>query len=188
MAVDLPCRYDKNTDWSVTDDVYYCDLNISLDIANTNTEFASLSGEHLNKSTNADVVGFRAYNKTLHYLPQGLEKYFRAEKIEFICIWSGGLKKIQQKDLSPFTKLKYFSVWLNDLIVIERNLFQFNPEIRYIELGRNRIKFIVGNVFSHLQHLQTLHLDGNICMSKDVSDNRLEVLELIKEIETRCRP
>lgn len=145
-----------------------------------------IDGCHLNGKSNADVVGFRASGKKLNYFPRGLHKYFDAEKIQFIAIWTTGLKEIHQSDLSPFTKLKVLSLWENDFEVIQRDLFKFNAEIEYIGLGKNKIKFIDGNVFDHLKHLHTLHIDGNQCISSQVAGDRPGILELITEIKEKC--
>jgi len=124
--------------------------------------------------------------KNFIFFPQGFHKFFDAEKIGFIAVWTTGLKEIHQHDLSQFTKMRILSLWDNDFEVIEHDLLKFNPEIEYIGLGKNKIKFIDGNVFGHLKYLHTLHIDGNVCISKQVADNRHGVLELVREIEEKC--
>lgn len=188
LAIELPCNYDVDTDWCAIDDVYFCDLNNSLDIPNSNVEITSVTGQHTIEKNNADVIGFRAENKTLHYLPRGLEKYFDAEKIKFIVIQETGLKEIHQGDLRPFTKLKYFSARKNDLRVIERDLFKFNPEIKYVKLSRNKIRFIDANVFQNLNNLHSLYLDWNICLSTQAIKSKEKISEVLKIIRKQCSP
>lgn len=185
QAIDWVCRYDEDTDWSPINDVYFCDLNESLAIPNPNTDVTSVTGDHADQKSLADVKGFRAYNKTLHYLPQGLEKYFVADKIIFIAIWGTGLKEIRQIDLAPYTKMKFFSAFNNDVQVIEQDLFKFNKNIEFISLSKNKIKFIDGNAFQNLNHLVSLYLDDNECISKS-SNGGVLVIYFIKEIRQKC--
>lgn len=186
LAFELTCRFKTDTDWWAINDVYFCDLKKDVEISKSTHVLTEIDGCHLNENTNADVVGFRASNKKLHLFPQGLDKYFVAEKIEFIAVWSTGLKEIHQRDLSPFTKLRILSLWDNDFEVIERDLLKFNPQIEYIGFGKNKIKFIDGNVFDHLNNLHTLHIDGNACISRQVAGDRRGVLGLIEEIKEKC--
>lgn len=185
MAFELSCRYDTDTDWWAINNVYFCDLKNDVNITKLSA-ITSVDGDQLDGYTSADVRGFRAYHRTLHFFPNDLNKFFNAEKIEFIAIWSTGLREIHQNDLSPFTKLKVLSLWDNDFDTIEYDLLKFNPLIEYIGLGKNKIKFVDGNVFDHLKNLHTLHIDGNTCISNAVAGNKNKVLDLVKEIKDKC--
>lgn len=187
MAIEFPCHYDVDTEWAVIEDVYFCDLTNSLNISNSNAVITSMKGTHFDNHSNADVVGFRAYEKTLHFLPKGLEKYFNVEKFEFLAFWTTGMKEIHQEDLALFTNIKYFSLYDNDVEVIESNLFKFNPNIKYIGLGQNKIKFIDENVFRSMQNLHTVYLDGNVCISKVIHVNNYKIRrDLPKELKEKC--
>lgn len=185
LAYELTCLYRTQTDWWAINNVYFCDMKNDLN-GETNTVITEVKGDQLAGYSNADVIGFRAYKKKLHYFPQGLDKYFDADKIQFIAIWSTGLKKIQQTDLSPFKNVRILSLWDNDFEVIEHNLLKFNPRIEYIGLGKNKIKFVDGNVFGHLNNLHTLHIDGNVCVSDAAVSDKEKLLDLLKEIEEKC--
>ncbi len=187
LAFEITCNFKTNTDWWAINNVYFCDLKHDLgDAQFKNDVVTSVNGCHWNQNSDRDVVGFRAENKKVHYFPKGLTKYFKAEKIEFIALWSTGLKEIHKSDLSPFTNMRILSLWNNDFEVIERDLLKFNPQIEYIGLGKNKIKTVDGNVFGHLKNLHTLHIDGNSCISRQVAGDRLAVLELLDEIKEKC--
>ncbi len=192
LAMELPCRYVIGTVRFDTS-YYYCELNNSLDIPNPTIQITSVTGGHADQKSNADVEGFRVDNKTLHFLPRGLENYFEAEKIKFIELQSTGLKEIHQIDLKPFTKLKFFSAWKNELLVLEHDLFKYNPELTFVGLGKNKIRAIYGNIFKNLNHLDTVYLDGNLCIGKYVNgkesvDYKNELLILIKDMWSDCAP
>lgn len=186
MAIDLPCQYSVDTDWSVIDDVYFCDLTYDLNISNSNAVITSINGTHFDSQSNADVVGFRTYGKTLHYLPQGLGKHFNVENFKFLALWTTGLKEIHQRDLAPFTDMEYLSLHGNDLEVIESNLLKFNPNIKYIGLGENKIKFIDEYVFHSLKNLHSVYLDENVCISKTIRGRFKIQRELPKELKEKC--
>lgn len=186
MAFRITCDYKTDTDWWAIADVYFCDVTLDVDISKSNEMVTEIIGSHLDYRSNDDVVGFRASYKKLNYFPHGLDKYFDAEKMKFIAVWSTGLKEIHQSDLFPFTGLRVLSLWDNDFEAIENDLFKFNPEIRYLGLGKNKIKFIDGNAFGPLKNLHTLHLDGNQCISKAAVGNKNQVLALIEEIKENC--
>lgn len=157
-----------------------------VEITKSNAVVTAINGSHSNYNSNADVVGFRAQDVKLNYFPQGLSKFFDAEKLKFIAVWTTGLKEIHQRDLYPFTKLRVLSLWNNDFEVLERDLFKFNPEINYLGLGKNKIKFVDGNVFGPLKNLHSLHIDGNQCISKQAVGGKFLVSVLIEEIKENC--
>lgn len=191
LAIELPCRYELGTDsWT---GLYFCDLNNSLTIPDWNTQISSVTGKHVTGKSFANVEGFRVKDKTLHYLPHGLEKYFDAEKIQFMELQSTGLIEIRQSDLQPFTKMNFFSAWGNELRVLPGDLFKFNPMIRFIGLGRNKIMFIDGNVFNNLNYLDTVYLDGNICTGawvngKESANYKDQLVQMMKSVVKQCSP
>lgn len=192
-AIELPCRYAIYAGWESIKGLYFCELSRSLDIPTPITEITSVTGTHNDQKSNMNVAGFYADNKTMQFLPQGLEKYFVAEKIEFIEIRMTRLMQIRQSDLKPFIKMKIFSAWNNNLRVIERDLFKFNPEIEFVGLGRNQIKFIDGKVFQNLNKLGTVYLDGNVCTgefvnSEEMDDYKERLLNLTMLIKRKCSP
>ncbi|XP_070492293.1 leucine-rich repeat and immunoglobulin-like domain-containing nogo receptor-interacting protein 3 [Chironomus tepperi] len=86
-----------------------------------------------------------------------------------------------------FPQLFHLDLEENNLKVIEKDLFKFNPKLSVIRLEVNHIKEIDGNVFDHLEELNVLALDDNECISKSRSE-RKDVLELIAEIQKSCDP
>lgn len=186
-AYDLACNFKTDTDWWAINNVYFCDLQQDIESTNSNDVVTSVSGHHLCGKSNNDVVGFRAYGKNLKYFPKHLNDYFRPEKIEFVAVWTTGLKEIHQCDLSPFTNMRILSLWETDLEVIERDLLKFNPKIEYLGLGKNKIKYVDGNVFEHLKMLHTFHIDGNPCISQQVVEDKRLVAQLIDDIKLQCQ-
>jgi hypothetical protein len=163
--------------------VYFCEQTENLELSR-NDSVHEVRGEHFENHQNSDVRGLRVYEKKLHYFPRGIDRHFG--NLQFLAIWTTGLKEIHSEDLAPFTKLTVLSIWDNEIEMLERDLLKTNTELEYIGLGKNRIKFVDGKVFNHLTKLHTLHFDNNDCVSRQVAGDKQQVLDLIEEIEGRC--
>lgn len=154
---------------------------------NVDVTVTSISGTHLSGKSDDDVVGFRADGKTVNYFPEGLENFFKAEKILFINIWSSGLKEIHANDLAPYINVKFISFSDNELEVIEHDLFKNNPQLEIIGFPRNKIKTVDTTVFNALPNLTSLYMNSNECIDKGVTRNRNKVLALIEEMKEKCK-
>lgn len=183
-AAELYCNYKTRTDWWAIDNIYFCDQDSDLFLTKFDTSLTAVNGQHSPGSSNSDVKGYRVYEKRLHYFPGKLSNFFK--NLEFIAIWDAELMEIHQKDLAPYTDLRILSIWKNKLEILERNLFRYNTKLEYIGLGQNRIKFVEGRIFNHLKKLHSLHFDGNVCVSRQVGDDKHEVWDLVEEIEDQC--
>ncbi|KAL7011119.1 hypothetical protein ACKWTF_014097 [Chironomus riparius] len=183
-AAELSCEYKTNTDWWAINNVYFCDQDTDLFVTKFNSNLTGVNGRHSNGKSNSDVIGYRVYEKRLHYFPAKLSNFF--PNLEFIAIWDAELMEIRQRDLAPFTDLRILSIWKNKLETLEKNLFKFKTKLEYIGLGQNRIKFVDGRIFNHLKNLYSLHFDGNVCASRQVGDDKHEVWDLVEEIEDQC--
>ncbi len=187
LAFEVTCNYKTKTDWRAIDNVYFCELKDDIESSKLkNDTVTSVTGCHLHSHYNRDVVGFRAENKTLRYFPQGLDNYFNGDKIEFIAVWSSGLKEICVNDFSPFINIRILSLWDNDIEVVKNDVFKFNLNLQYLTLGSNKIKIVDGNVFEPLQVLRTLYMGHNVCISKTATNDRAAVVEIINEIKEKC--
>jgi len=149
-----------------------------------NSNLTTVNGKHSNGNSNSDVKGYRVYEKLLQYSPENLANFF--PNLEFIAIWDAELLEIHQRDLQPYANLRILSIWKNKIEILEKNILKFNPKLEYIGLGQNRIKFVDGRIFNHLKKLYSLHFDGNVCVSRQVGDDKHEVWDLVEEIEDQC--
>ncbi|KAG5668220.1 hypothetical protein PVAND_016168 [Polypedilum vanderplanki] len=107
---------------------------------------------------NSNVQAFAAVNKTIHYIPHGINKIF--QNINAIITRSQQLKEI---------------------------LFKFNNDLKILKLKKNKIKEIYPTVFDNLYQLEWLGLKENECVN-DVKNNRAGVLELINIVKEQCMP
>lgn len=160
-----------------------CNLYHLLNI--TSPELAvieSASGMEKRNQTNDDVEILIASSLNIHFFPRGLEKVFK----NLIKVWlpNNEIKEIHKEDLKPLPKLEYLDLKYNKIEAIEDGLFDYNPKLRIINLKGNKISRIAENVFSNLTGLLYLDLSENSCIDTDPYETK--VLEIIKQIKTRC--
>lgn len=92
------------------------------------------------------------------------------------------LKEIKQADLMELHHLKLLDLSSNDIEVIDKDLFKFNPKLQGLMLDLNNIKKIDGNVFDDLKYLKVLSLAANQCVQMSVED----IQRTIKFIRQKC--
>lgn len=152
----------------------------------TSTDFIrTVNGAEFTGEVDDSVEGYRSEDKKSQYFPRGLQNFFIADNFKFIAIWSAGLKELHQEDLAPFVNLKVFSLYGNEIEVLEKDLFKKNPKIEYLGLGQNKIKSVEGKVFRTLKNLNALHFDGNACASRQAVEKH-DIWDLVEEINAEC--
>jgi hypothetical protein len=113
-----------------------------------------------------------------------LEKIYK--NLNGIILYTEPINFVQQSDLRPYTKLVFLQIADTKIEIIEDGLFDFNPQLKYLALNENKIFHIGLKVFDHLNNLQSLYLDKNICISRKIEKNRSEVLKLITTVKDQC--
>lgn len=97
------------------------------------------------------------------------------------------LTTISKYDLQPFgDQLRILFLQGNKLEAIESDLFEFTPNIVYLDLSYNPIKFIGIGALSNLKHLSKLSFTKNLCYSGQIFDNHPKLANLISSIESNC--
>lgn len=121
----------------------------------------------------------------LYYIPSGIADHFVNLKVLVVAFT--GLKALRQSDFKPLQNLENIYLDNNKLEFIEKDIFAYNPKIRFINLESNKIKSVAINVFEPLMRLQQLNFSGNIChQGKAESPAEVEILK--KNIYEKCAP
>lgn len=184
----LDCNFERS-DYRAIGRVYECQVNNDPQITTTPALITSASGSHdYEGMTISNVSGVSMKAKTVHYFPGGLDRVFNAD-LTLILISECGLKEIHRDDLKPFTKLKNLDFGKNSLEVIEFGLFKFNKELEvFIAIG-NRIKFVSPGAFDGIVNLRYLSINqskAGCVQEKAASDDKAQLLLLIKKMEEQC--
>ncbi|XP_070491541.1 putative leucine-rich repeat-containing protein DDB_G0290503 [Chironomus tepperi] len=180
----LECEFKYNT-WHVVGSLYTCYINKGITINTLDTAYIdSTTGNHQSSHTNDNVNYLYFVSVTISYFPRGIDAIFK--NLKGIYFNNVGLKEIQQSDLKPFPKLIEFLIQAGNYIeILEEGLFDFNPELEYINLYDTKITHIDPKVFDSLTKLRQLYLSSNTCINQ-IATNRTSVLNLIKELPTKC--
>ncbi|KAG5668389.1 hypothetical protein PVAND_016329 [Polypedilum vanderplanki] len=185
-SVDISCEFTTAT-WSVIDDIYECNLDSNPSITSPNTVITSVKGDHLLSKNHENVQGFysNSEHETIFYIPHGLSKFF--PHLILIYIKNGKILEIHQKDFEQYPKLRFLSLYQNEIKYLEKYLFKFNTELQYIDFGYNKINQIHPTIFDHLGQLKFLLFDKNRCIDNGEKD-KSGLFELIKEVKEKCLP
>lgn len=120
-------------------------------------------------------------DKTINYLPSGYGKFFTA--LLGLSVENCELKELTQKDLKEFPKLQHIWIFRNSVKILKKGLFQYNPDLLYINFNSNKIKEIYSKIFDDLKVLNVIEMTKNACIdlktSKDTSLSA--VIEKVKE-------
>lgn len=122
---------------------------------------------------------------TVNYFPKNLENIF--PNLIAVAFQTTELKEIHQEDVKPFgQQLEYFQVHNCYITIIEKDLFKFNPNLKAILIDRNRIKYVEGNAFDHLNQLVSLFMERNECINENSKENRQLTLQVISTVKGEC--
>ncbi|KAG5668277.1 hypothetical protein PVAND_016224 [Polypedilum vanderplanki] len=178
-GVIINCEF-KTYTYSDIGSGYECKLNKDPSIISPNIVISSAKGTHQASMSHEKVTSFYSWSKAIHYIPYGLNKIF--PNLFSLFIANGRIKEIHQKDLEQYPRLVYLTLYDNDITYLEKDLFKFNTELKFISFNTNKINQIYPTIFDHLKKLEHLHLDVNQCVDKR-EDDRSGVLELIKKLK-----
>jgi len=168
------------------DTFYRCEVNTDPNIITEESAVISgVSGTHEGSKNDDDVQGFYATGKTIQFFPKGLENIFK--NIKVIRITECQLKAIHQSDLKPFPNLVYFFSAENEIKVIEKGLFDYNPDLEVVGFAyETEIAHIDPNVFDNLNKLRYFFFWAVPCVSQTISDSREEVQKIIQVVKSNC--
>jgi hypothetical protein len=173
-AVEFKCIYKGD---------YTCEVVTGRIIDKLGRYVTQTTGDHLIGKANKDVGMFDARKVTIKYFPRNLHTHFPNLHQIFI---ERKLREITKEDLEPFPKLIYLYLSFNEIEIIEKDLFIYNPELKLVFLNENRIKYVDPNVFDNLSNLVYLGFDDNDCYSEIVENSRSGVRSLIENVKENC--
>ena len=185
QSVSFQCQYNLDG-WGFLGTLYYCNIVNAVSITSPDAaQIDSISGTHQFGRDNDNVEAFNVENKgQINYFPRGLNKFFK--NLKAIQIYNNVLKEIHQRDLKDFPKLMGLSLRTNNLEILEENLFEFNPNLEFIDLWSNKITHIDPHVFSNLIKLHSLFVFQNPCISMYITDNSTAIQNIIRAAQLQC--
>lgn len=181
----ISCKFSESNDITIVGQLYQCSVDEDPKITLYESALVTaVYGNHSNLKYNANVTGFYAISKIIHYFPQNLDSFI--PNLKLICIWSCGLKEIHQNNLKNFPNLTYFDLISNKIEVIEEGLFDLNPKLEAVGLTDNPIVHIDSKVFDKLKNLRYLWLSEVPCINMNVNNSSEMVQEALKVMKYNC--
>jgi Leucine-rich repeat (LRR) protein len=116
-------------------------------------------------------------------MPTSLENFF--PHLSVLQIWSCGMKKLSQSDISAHQNLHELSMSGNEIETLDSNLFEKNAKISKIDFSRNRLKNVGFNLLLPLERLIFADFYGNDCIS---DGSRSVKSVLIANLRKFCQP
>ncbi|KAG5667330.1 hypothetical protein PVAND_015313 [Polypedilum vanderplanki] len=169
----------KTENWNAaTGSIYICDITSEYIQVERNVPIKKIT----NGKPKQELKGFHAIGKSAYFIPDFTPL---SKGIIAITLHRCKVLKLNKDDLKPYPKLVYLMLLKNKLRVIEKDVFEYTPDLKYIDIGFNMIKEIVPGAFDNLKNLNELHLLTNECIQKEASD-RTAVVKFIEELKEKC--
>lgn len=144
-----------------------------------------MTGIHEAGKSTDNVTVFWNNGIITDFFPRNIKKFFKnVQKILFI---DADLSALTKFDLQPFGD-QLTAIWLhrNNIEIIEGDLFEFTPNIEWIQLSNNKIKVVGLGAFSNLKKLTRLQFTGNFCHSGSTVTDHSALIILVSTIERKC--
>lgn len=181
--INVQCEF-KLENWAVIERVYECKLH-DLEITSRNQTIGKVSGEHLKGNTHNMVLALHIFGQKCFYFPDNIRNFFG--NLEGLLIAYSGLKKISSTNLQQFPKLQILLMPNNNIEVLEKDLFKFNPRMKALVLNHNKIKHIAHGILAPMKSLLKIFLYKNYCIDS-VAVNPIQMDELVTEMIEHCPP
>lgn len=179
------CIFLTNQWDSIMGKIYQCAVINFVKITSPDAaQIDEIFGVHEADHNDDNVEVFDVRIGQIHYFPRGLGKIFK--NLKAIQLYNIGLKTIHQSDLKDFPNLMNILFRLNNVEILEKDLFKFNPKLEVINFEFNPISHIDPNVFVKLINLRTLYLGRNTCASIAANNNSTAVQKVIETLKTKC--
>lgn len=115
-------------------------------------------------STWENVTAFSVIDQVCHYIPQKFEYFF--PNLNTITVINSGLRTISQSDLAPFPKLTEINLSRNKLEYIDGDLFSRNANIKSVTLEDTNLRIIDGPILASLEQLNYIKI-GLQCFEEE---------------------
>ncbi|XP_070489815.1 uncharacterized protein [Chironomus tepperi] len=176
-SININCSY-QNRGFYAISSALSCSIKSVTSEDNPNVFITGTHTYH----TNNDVLGLSGSLGNIQVFPKGLKSIFKNLKAFYV---SGKIKEIHQDDLSPYPDLVVLILDHNLIEVVEKGLFDHNPNLEAISFWQNPIKHINVNAFDNLPKLRYYWMSG--CANVYKENNRPMVLTEITRAKSQCQ-
>lgn len=140
----------------------------------------------MNGYDNSKVAGIYAANSGTIYspnFPKHLERFF--PNLIAIQIRFGGMTTITSNDLAPWPKLIVISLRDNKFETLDGDLFQYTPDIAWIEFHDNILRNVGANLLFNLNKLVSVNFLRNGCIDF-LAGSAQQIVSLKTQLLMQC--
>lgn len=183
-SISINCEIINVETWKDIFEIYQCKVKTQLLITEPGiTIDGCSSSQHLLVQNDSKINEIQIFNQTVNFLPFGFSNCFI--NLISLNIENSKLVKIRQENLKEFQNLKFLLLPGNLIEIIEKDLFELNPNVIYINLKENLLKIIDTSAFAVLKELEFLNLQNNTCIDVSINETN-DFKELITNINENC--
>lgn len=133
-----------------------CQTTPSLSVTNYGTHVRKILSSNRETVATQSIKALYINNPTdLKFLPSGIKPAF--PKLKAIRIFNCDLSHLDQEDMKHFgIDIQWIRFWKTELTVLEGNLFKNNPNLIYVSLEDNPLKYISQKLFEGFTKMSNL--------------------------------
>lgn len=184
-AVIIECKTIKTDKWHSLSRNFVVCLNMAASnmiVDEPNVQIDSV------ETIDNEIEALDLRSAKLKFMPDGIKK--KIPKLKAFRIMSSGLTYVDSENMKQFgIDLLYMNLKDNKITVLDADLFQYNPNLRFIKLDNNPLKFIGPDFFTNLQFLKQIYsvaMTGCECISQTLQGSDGQRLETFIWIIGKC--
>lgn len=141
-----------------------------------------VEGKHLTGKSNANVEHLSVETRP-DFIPKDIDKFF--PNLKSLRWYKTNLSEISREDLRPFPQLIVLYLPVNQLLVIDGNLFSLTPNLRWISFIQNQIRHVGPDLLTNLNELERAFFNENPCID-DYASDREGIMRLNDLLPNAC--
>ena len=163
-------------------DFFTCDAKLKS--SRFSRQIERVSTDYLQSEVDLAAVQYlQILFQPIDFIPRRVEHFF--PNLVGLRISNGKIKQLTKRDLQPFYKLELLSLDGNKIEVLDSDLFDYTPNLKWIYFDYNNIAQVGQGIFDSLVYLKQVNLELNPCISRDVW-GRTEIAKLKSELPRKC--
>lgn len=183
-GVEFQCRFEDIYWGPAIGSTYTCAATVTN--VEDPTNVTNIVGNHLEGRNNSDVNGFYIeFEEILTTIPNGIENFFA--DLEVFQWWFGNISTIDSTPFKPFPNLIYIELFINKLVSLDGDLFQYTPKLRQIGLHSNLLQHVGHDLMTDLTDLVDAGFLNNPCINV-YANTPQQIEELNLQLPIQCPP
>lgn len=173
--IEIVCKEISFASYKSIGNVSTCNCEESLIVSTSDASMSSV----LHKSVIATVTkieGLYIDGASVKFIPHGIHFFFPILRV--LWIRSCGLLSVNKENLKPFGDfLEYLRLEENEITSIDADLFEYNTNLKFIDLSYNPLRFIAVEFIENLMKMKNtarVLLHFAICVNQEFYTSTLE--------------